>query len=88
MVLEYTATWKIYAALNTYTHFLLLVIPNRFIANNWINSVYVRADNPWNKLLKNQLSCCWWMHPALKKMNSERSTQKESWTIIISFRSS
>lgn len=78
MVLEYVASLKIYAAITTSTHSLLQVIPNRFIANNWINSVYVPADNPWNKLLKNRLSCCWWMHPTLKKMNSERSTQMES----------
>lgn len=37
MVLEYVAALKIYAAITTYTHSLLLVIPNRFIANNWIN---------------------------------------------------
>lgn len=78
MVLEYIAALKIYAAITTDTHSLLRVIPNRFIANNWVNSVYVPADNPQNKLLKNRLSCCCWMHPTLKKMNTERSTQMGS----------
>lgn len=79
MVLENASALKIHAAIITYTHILLRVISNHFKANNWSNCIYAPADNPPNKLLQNQLSCCWWMHPALNKMNSERGALVENW---------
>lgn len=80
MVLENVSALNICATITTYAHTLLRVIPNHFIANNWINCIYVPADNPKeaNKLLQNRLSCCWWMHPALNKMNSERAAPMEN----------
>lgn len=78
MVLGNVSALKICAAITTYIHTLLRVIPNHFIANNWINCIYVPADNSQKKLLQNQLSHCWWMHPALNKMNSEKGAPMEN----------
>lgn len=46
MVLENVFALNICSAITTYTHTLLRIIPNHFIAKNWINCIYVPADNP------------------------------------------
>lgn len=49
MMLGNVSALKICVAITTYIDTLLRVIPNHFIANNWINCIYVPADNPRKK---------------------------------------